>query len=237
MFCDRPKNVRLLLVAFRGTEIANAADWLTDLDVVKLEEFIKQNQGKDVHCKENLAYYTIREELRRLLLGGALATQFVAGLAYHKEDDILNNLVGDKNFGKFMEEKLNRDYTRYFRVVYRYDIVPRLPFGNPVTEFVHFGGCLYYSSWYKAQDLKEETNENYFNPLYFIPMHFNACLHFVRAIFVGIKEGKSFNEGFPSLFVRALGLLVPGMSSHSPRYYINGASCNLSILVRLFYSK
>nr|DAD46136.1 TPA_asm: hypothetical protein HUJ06_004366 [Nelumbo nucifera] len=273
IFCDRPEKARLIVVAFRGTEIANGTDWLTDLDISWIsvgEEIGRVHvgfmralglQGKGCRIrpkvykgKKPLAYYTIRERLETLLkqnenakilvtghsLGGALAILFVAGLVYHKEDALLNNLwrvytfgqprVGDDNFGRFMDAKLNGDQKRYFRVVYGYDIVPRLPFSRPITEFVHFGECLYYSSWYKAQVLKEEPNENYCSPWFFIPMHFNAWLDLVRAIFVGIKEGKSFEESPLSLCLRALGLLIPGLSSHSPRDYINGARLRVNEL-------
>ncbi|XP_019052274.1 PREDICTED: lipase-like [Nelumbo nucifera] len=239
--CDRPKDVRLIIVSFRGTEMFNAADWLTDLDLswISFGEIGRVHLGfmkglglhqeetngvrpKDYSAgnKNNLAYYTIRERLKMLLeenpdakilvtghsLGGALAILFVAGLVYHQEAALLNHLlgvytfgqprVGDENFGRFMDAKLKE---KYFRVVYRYDIVPRLPFGDPITQFAHFGNCIYYSSWYKAQVLREEPNENYINPSFFIPMHFDACLDLLRAY------------------------LIPGVSSHCPRDYVNSA--------------
>ncbi|XP_010261627.1 PREDICTED: uncharacterized protein LOC104600400 [Nelumbo nucifera] len=266
--CDKPKKVRLIIVSFRGTEMFNADDWLTDLDLSWISfggigrvhlGFMKalglhEDETNGIRPREysgenNLAYYTIRQKLRALLeenpdakilvtghsLGGALAILFVSGLVYHQEAALLNSLlgvytfgqprVGDESFGRLMEAKLKQ---KYFRVVYRYDIVPRLPFGDPITQFAHFGNCIYYSSWYKAQVLREEPNENYINPFFLIPMHFNACLDLLRAFYVG-RKGKSFEENSLSLFVRLIGILVPGVSSHFPRDYINSARLSTTI--------
>ncbi|KAF8398834.1 hypothetical protein HHK36_014697 [Tetracentron sinense] len=101
------------------------------------------------------AYYAIREKLRTLLernknakilvtghsLGGALAILFPCLLVLHQEDTILNSLtdvytfgqprVGDASFGNYMKKHFIENHIRYKRVVYRYDIVPRLPLRSP----------------------------------------------------------------------------------------------------------
>nr|DAD19233.1 TPA_asm: hypothetical protein HUJ06_020696 [Nelumbo nucifera] len=265
IFCDRKSSIRLIVVAFRGTEIFNAADWLTDLDIswasipgigkvhqgfmkaLGLHQAETNGVGSRKHAEagnKSLAYYTIREKLKRLLkrnqavkilvtghsLGGALAILFVAKLVHEKEEAILNKLlrvytfgqprVGDETFRSSMARRLKG---KYVRVVYRYDIVPRLPFGSPVTPFAHFGKCIYYTNWYQKQVLEKEPDENYFNPLYFIPMHWNAWMDLFRALFVGFQQGESFEENLLSLLERFVGLLIPGVSSHSPRDYINCA--------------
>ena len=54
---------------------------------------------------------------------------------------------------KFMNMKLNEPLTRYLRVVYWDDMVPRMPYDNKMFLFKHFGVCLYYNSCYKEKVL------------------------------------------------------------------------------------
>ncbi|OVA12354.1 Lipase [Macleaya cordata] len=265
--CDAPKDAKLIIVAFRGTEPFNAQDWSTDVDLswfsmgkmgrVHLgfmkalglqddKDYVK-GWPKNYTGDKKLAYYTIREKLRTLLdqnkgariivtghsLGGALAALFPSLLILHQEDTILNSLfgvytfgqprVGDKDFGSIMKANLNVTFKRYHRVVYRFDLVPRVPFDDPISQFVHYGGCLYFSSWYKGEVMKKEPNQNYFNPLYLIPKYFNAWLDLFRGIFAGIKLGKDFQESLVSILFRMVGLFVPGLASHSPRDTVNSA--------------
>ncbi|XP_043695373.1 triacylglycerol lipase OBL1-like [Telopea speciosissima] len=202
-----------------------------------------------------LAYYTLREKLRQLLeqnpnakilvtghsLGGALAIVFPAILVYHQETSILDRLlrvytfgqprVGDKEFGDSMEKQLNGTSKRYNRVVYRYDIVPRVPPNARIFQFAHFGGCIYYKSWYKAQILKGTPDKNYFNPLYLPSQYINAWLDLFRGLFAGIRHGKGFKESLVSIGFRLIGLIIPGVASHSPRDYVNGTRlANIEIM-------
>ncbi|XP_042497813.1 triacylglycerol lipase OBL1-like isoform X2 [Macadamia integrifolia] len=267
IFCDKPENAEMIVVAFRGTELFNLRDWATDIDLswLNLGEMGKvhvgfmralgfQKDAKDAQTgwpKENkgdkvLAYYTIKEKLRQLLeqnpnakilvtghsLGGALAILFPAILLYHQENSILDRLcgvytfgqprVGDRKFGYIMEKQLNGTSRRYYRVVYRYDIVPRVPPQWSLLPFAHFGVCIYYKSWYKAQISKEEPDKNYFNLLYFPSQYINAWFDLFRGLFAGIRHGKEFKEGSIPIGARLFGLLIPGLASHGPRDYVNG---------------
>ncbi|KAF8398833.1 hypothetical protein HHK36_014696 [Tetracentron sinense] len=207
-----------------------------------------KNLSRDEENRK-FAYYAIREKLRALLkhnknakilvtghsLGGALAILFPCLLVLHQEDAILNSLtdvytfgqprVGDASFGNYMKKHFIMNHIRYKRVVYRYDIVPRLPFKEPIINFSHFGGCIYYTSWYNIEVLDKEPNENYLNILYFPTMHFHALLDLLRALTIGITEGKDFEESWCSILLRIVGLFIPGagVASHSPRDYVNGA--------------
>ncbi|KAI3914301.1 hypothetical protein MKW92_037379 [Papaver armeniacum] len=265
IYCDAPTNANMIVVAFRGTEPFNMKDWSTDVDLswfsmgkmgrVHLgfmkalglqndKDYIK-GWPKTYTGSKVLAYYTIRDQLNKLLeqnkgariiitghsLGAALATLFPSVLVLHEEDTILKSIygvytfgqprVGDKDFGVIMKENLNEPFKRYHRVVYRFDVVPRVPFDDRISQFAHFGGCLYFSSWYKGEVMKKEPNQNYFNPLYIIPKYFNAWLDLFRGIFAGVKLGKDFKESLMSILFRMVGLLIPGLASHSPRDTVN----------------
>ncbi|XP_042487264.1 triacylglycerol lipase OBL1-like isoform X1 [Macadamia integrifolia] len=267
IFCDKREDAEVIVVAFRGTELFNLRDWLTDIDLswLKLGEMGKVHVGfmkalgiQDEKCadkgwpkeytgKKKLAYYTIRKKLRKLVkenpnakilvtghsLGGALAVLFPAILVFHQDKSILDKLdgiftfgqprVGDTKFRDSMEKQLNGNRKKYYRVVHRYDIVPRVPLHGYFIPFAHFGGCIYYKSWYKAQILPEEPNKNYFNPLHFPSKYINAWLDLFRGLIAGIRHGKDFKENRISIGVRLFGLLIPGFASHSPRDYVNDA--------------
>ncbi|XP_043694458.1 triacylglycerol lipase OBL1-like [Telopea speciosissima] len=220
-------------------------DFMKALGLKKDAKDAETGWPKEYTGDKVLAYYTIREKLRQLLeqnpnakllvtghsLGGALAIVFPAILVYHQENSILDRLlgvytfgqprVGDKEFGDSMEKQLNGTSRRYYRVVYRYDTVPRVPSNGLILHFSHFGGCIYYKSWYKSQILKEEPDKNYFNPLFFPSLYINAWLDLFRGLFAGIRHGKGFTENWTSIGLRLFGLFIPGFASHSPRDYVN----------------
>ncbi|NP_001304804.1 uncharacterized protein LOC105041961 [Elaeis guineensis] len=203
------------------------------------KELSRNDPGKPV------AYYVLRDTLRTLLkkhnnakilvtghsLGGALAAIFPALLAMHEEYDILDSIygvmtygqprVGDATFKKYVESILSK---RYYRMVYRYDIVPRVPFDMPpVAMFKHCGTCIYYDGWYERQAMNEDSpNPNYFDVKYTIPVYLNALGDLMKALLLGRTQGKDFKEEFLSILYRASGLILPGVASHSPRDYVNG---------------
>ena len=122
-----------------------------------------------------LAYYTIREKLKEMLasnknakfivtghsLGAALAILFPSILALHGEKELLDRLeavytygqprVGDEEFGLFMKNCLRRHDIKYYRIVYGYDIVPKLPFDNTLMTFKHFGKSIHFNSLYHGK--------------------------------------------------------------------------------------
>ncbi|KAJ8637065.1 hypothetical protein MRB53_011332 [Persea americana] len=194
-----------------------------------------------------LAYYSIRDTLKTLLqvhknakivvtghsLGGALAAILPSILILHDETTILNSLagvltfgqprVGDETFGSFIEARLRNSGLQqfYYRVVYRYDVVPRVPFDDPSSQFKHFGCCIYFSSWYKGQMMKEEPDKNYFDPQYLPSKYFNACKDLITSLFLSKKQGQDFKESGACIMYRITGLLIPGVGSHNPRDYLN----------------
>lgn len=137
---------------------------------------LKFNGSPLRHCG---AYSTITKELKRYFaanhrtrfivaghsLGGALAILFPAALVQLKEDSVLKRLegvytfgqpkVGDRKFGRFMDEQFERYGVKYYRFIYSNDIVPRLPYDNSVLMYKHFGTCLYIDCFYqrKVNDL------------------------------------------------------------------------------------
>lgn len=193
-----------------------------------------------------IAYYKLREVIRDQLkthpqarlvitghsLGGALAAVFPALLALHGETEILGRLgtvqtygqprVGDSTFVNFFRAEVEKA-AAFYRVVYRYDIVPRVPFdAPPVAEFSHGGSCVYYDGWYDGKVLPGDApNPNYFDPRYLLSMYGNALGDLVKGAFLWTRAGKDYREGPVSLLYRASGLLIPGLASHSPRDYVN----------------
>lgn len=118
------------------------------------------------------AYYSVRRRVKELLkqhenakfvvtghsLGGALAILFPTVLLLHEEEEMMQRLLGIYTFGqprvgnrdlaRYVEEQLERLHTRYLRLVYCTDLVPRLPYDDKTFLYKHFGMCLYYNSLY-----------------------------------------------------------------------------------------
>uniref|UniRef100_A0A7C9DJ38 Triacylglycerol lipase n=1 Tax=Opuntia streptacantha TaxID=393608 RepID=A0A7C9DJ38_OPUST len=274
ILCEKPKDVNLILISFRGTELFDACDWSTDFDyswyqipnlgkvhVGFLEALGLGNRTNITSFKCNLqvknmkvsspdnskitAYDAVKTKLKELLaenpdakfvvtghsLGGALAILLPIVLVLNEETQVMERLlgvytfgqprVGDVKLGRSMEEHLNEPEPRYFRVVYCNDLVPRLPYDDKAFLYKHFGACLYYNSFYKEQKVEEEPNRNYFGVRYLIQQHLNAVWELIRALTIQYVHGSDYKENWCSIFVRLIGLLVPGVSAHSPRDYVN----------------
>uniref|UniRef100_A0A7N0TQP4 Fungal lipase-type domain-containing protein n=1 Tax=Kalanchoe fedtschenkoi TaxID=63787 RepID=A0A7N0TQP4_KALFE len=191
------------------------------------------------------AYYTLREKLRELLgehkeakfavtghsLGAALAILFVAVLMFHEEEELLARLegvytfgqprVGDGQFGEYMTRKLEEFDVRYRRYVYCNDMVARLPFDDKALMYKHFGPCFYFNSCYKEKVLREEPDKNYFSLWWHIPKMLNACWELVRGFILPFRYGPEYRENWVMTLARVIGLMLPGLTDHIPRDYVN----------------
>ncbi|KAI3455692.1 hypothetical protein Pfo_012355 [Paulownia fortunei] len=198
-----------------------------------------------VESGDKTAYYAVRSKLKDLLkkhknakfvvtghsLGGALALLFPTVLVLHEEEEVMQRLlgvytygqprVGNRQLGRFMEAHLERPDSKYFRVVYCNDLVPRLPYDDKTFLYKHFGICLYYNSLYVEQKVDEEPNRNYFGLRYLIPEHLNVVWELFRSLTIGNMYGPGYKECWESFLLRIVGLALPGVSAHSPVEYVN----------------
>ncbi|XP_057252141.1 triacylglycerol lipase OBL1 isoform X2 [Beta vulgaris subsp. vulgaris] len=206
---------------------------------------------------ELTAYIEVKTKLKDLLeehknakfvvtghsLGGALAILFPTVLILHEESEMIKRLlgvytfgqprIGDAKLGRFIEEQLNKPELRYFRVVYCNDVVPRLPYDDKTFLYKHFGICLYYNSFYTQQKVEEEPNKNFYGIRYLIPAHVNAAWELIRALMMGYLYGVDYQEDWYSIFVRVVGLVLPGISAHSPRDYVNSVRLGREYAVQM----
>ncbi|XP_038994667.1 triacylglycerol lipase OBL1-like [Hibiscus syriacus] len=202
---------------------------------------------QDNNAQHQFAYYTLREKLREVLkendeakfiltghsLGGALAILFPSVLMLHGEKWLLDRLdgvytfgqprVGDALFGEYMKENMKKFDVKYFRYVYSNDMVPRVPYDDKNTLFKHFGPCLFFNSFYVGKILPEEPNKNYFSLLWVMPKMVNAVWELIRGFILPCIYGPDYKEGWLLRILRVTGLLIPGLSAHSPQDYVNSA--------------
>ncbi|EEF29057.1 triacylglycerol lipase, putative [Ricinus communis] len=203
------------------------------------------SEGTMIEWAKKSAYYAVLLKLKSLLkehkhakfvvtghsLGGALAILFPSVLVIQEETEILQRLlniytfgqprIGDAQLGKFMESYLNYPVTRYFRVVYCNDMVPRVPFDDKIFAFKHFGNCLYFDSRYFGRLMDEEPNRNYFGLRHIIPMRLNAIWEVLRSFIISHTHGADYQESWFCTFFRVMGLVLPGVAAHSPIDYVN----------------
>uniref|UniRef100_A0A6N2N7D8 Fungal lipase-type domain-containing protein n=1 Tax=Salix viminalis TaxID=40686 RepID=A0A6N2N7D8_SALVM len=192
-----------------------------------------------------IAYYTIREKLRELLeqnettkfiltghsMGGAIATLFPAVLAMHHETGLLKRLegvytfgqprVGDEEFKRFMESLMQNHGFKYLRFVYCNDVVTRLPIDDSTFLFKHFGTCVYHNSCYNGKIVSEEPHKNYISVFAAIPRFLNALWELARSFILPCRKGLDYKESWLLILVRWYGLILPGLSAHTPQDYVN----------------
>ncbi|KAG0562443.1 hypothetical protein KC19_9G146700 [Ceratodon purpureus] len=169
-------------------------------------------------------------------LGGALAALYTGMLYYNGETEIVPKVaavytfgqprVGDEKFAKYMTEKLTD--SRYFRVVYCNDLVPRIPFDDELFAFKHFGLCFYYNSQYKGRCLVEAPRKNYFYLSDLLMVHVTAVGELINAFRPVDPE---YAESWSSIMARVMALFVPGIGGHSPVNYVNAVRLGPSPLV------
>ncbi|GMI90639.1 hypothetical protein like AT5G42930 [Hibiscus trionum] len=212
---------------------------------------LQKNKGwpkvieQDNNGGPQFAYYTLREKLREILkeneeakfiltghsLGGALAILFPSVLMLHDEKWLLDRLdgvytfgqprVGDEKFGEYMKANMRKFDVKYFRYVYSNDMVPRVPYDDKNTLFKHFGPCLFFNSFYVGKVLPEEPNKNYFSLLWVVPKVVTAFWELIRGFILPYVYGPNYKEGWFLRMLRLTGLLIPGLSAHSPQDYVN----------------
>ncbi|TYI56538.1 hypothetical protein E1A91_D11G217500v1 [Gossypium mustelinum] len=242
---DKSDDHDTVVVTFRGTEPFDADAWCTDIDL----SYHKVPSIGHVHRgfmkALGMQKYGDGDKLKALLsetektkyimtghsLGGALAILFPAILLYHDEKLLLKRLegvytygqprVGDEEFCKFMENKLEEHKIPYFRFVYCNDMVPRLPYDDKEHWYKHFGTCLYYNRHYDGKFVHVLPNKNYFSVLHAVRMRINSVFELIRSFTIHYSKGPGYKEGWFLRVSRMIGLVILGVSAHSPQDYVN----------------
>ncbi|KAG6542653.1 hypothetical protein Mapa_015887 [Marchantia paleacea] len=135
--------------------------------------FPRKSEAHFEEPKKLLAYHCMTQKIKQLMeenpeaklyvtghsLGGALAALYTTLLFYKNETLVTDRLgavytfgqprVGDDEFSRYVMNRFGK--TKYFRVVYSNDVVPRLPFDDNLFRFKHGGFCYYFNACYKGE--------------------------------------------------------------------------------------
>ncbi|KAI5067981.1 hypothetical protein GOP47_0016326 [Adiantum capillus-veneris] len=193
-----------------------------------------------------LAYDAICSRVRTLLrqnlgaklyitghsLGGALATLFSALLLIEDNETCLSlggvftygqPRVGDAKFASFVQKKLcGTSPKKYFRVVYRTDIVPRLPFDDRMFQFKHISPCHYYESCSKSLALVEEPYKDFILVMLQPMPHLSAVRELWVSLLARIKGREhGYVETGLAVVMRFVAMVYPGLCAHVPSCYVD----------------
>lgn len=69
--------------------------------------------------------------------------------------------------------------------------------------------------------MRDESDENYFSLWGTIKRMYNAVLEFIRSFTIATEKGSEYKEGWLLKLARALGIILPGISNHTPQDYVN----------------
>ncbi|KAL2620314.1 hypothetical protein R1flu_000519 [Riccia fluitans] len=202
-----------------------------------------------------LAYDDVTSEVKKLMsqnpaaklfvtghsLGGALANMYTAFLFFNNEEMLISRYgalytfgqprTGAKDYSDFLIGKVEQ--SRYRRVVYGDDLVPRVPFDDKIFQFKHCGYCYYYNLRYMETTMSDAPNHNFFSWKFsvMISQRVGAIYDLILSIFAGWIYGPEYREGLISIFVRFFGLLTPGLVSHLLNNYVNAVRLGPPFLV------
>lgn len=87
------------------------------------------------------------------------------------------------------------------------------------VEFVIHSSDFFFIAFIKKVD--EEPNKNYFGLRYLIPAYVNAWWELIRSFIMDSMYGTEYMEGWLSVVLRVVGLILPGISAHNPTNYVN----------------
>lgn len=167
-------------------------------------------------------------------LGGALAAMFAAiVLSNNVEKNLLlkrleavytfgQPRIGDKVFARFIANRIEKEKVKYYRVVYAYDLVPRVPFDDSIFGFRHFGFCCYNNILFQQKALIEQPNKNFMDVMFSPVMRMCAAWELVNGMVLNrVIYGDDFHDSGLMALARFVALITPGLVAHAPTNYVN----------------
>eukprot|EP00243_Klebsormidium_subtile_P001449 TRINITY_DN1249_c0_g1_i1.p1 TRINITY_DN1249_c0_g1~~TRINITY_DN1249_c0_g1_i1.p1 ORF type:complete len:622 (+),score=157.55 TRINITY_DN1249_c0_g1_i1:301-2166(+) len=167
-------------------------------------------------------------------LGGALAAMFTALLT--AEDDVMTERigglytfgqprVGDWSFAWYLHNKLNLPELRFVRLIYSNDLVPRVPFDDPVFQYKHLGPFHWSDAFYNVTvgTFNEQPALGMVTPYLtaFVEIFYNVVWNEIANALLRDDSHKRPRESAFQILARMGSVFFPRIGAHNPTNYLN----------------
>ncbi|CAH2043169.1 unnamed protein product [Thlaspi arvense] len=207
-----------VVVAFRGTEPFNSEDWCSDFDITwyELPNIGRIHGGfmKALGLQNNCSWP--KKPLPN--------PNRLSPLAYYSIRDTLKALAAQNEHTQFVltGHSLGGALAILFAAV--------LVIHDETELLKRIQGIYTYG---QPRVLRDESDKNFFSLWGIIRMIYNAVLEFIRSFTIVTEKGSEYSEGWLLKVARVLGIIVPGISNHTPQDYVNATRLSPPIVFQV----
>ncbi|RZR85628.1 hypothetical protein BHM03_00012646 [Ensete ventricosum] len=236
ILCDKRVDASIVLISFRGTEPFDPDDWNTDIDYswYKIPKMGRIHMGflEALGLGNRIQVSTLQFHLQGHSLKRSYSATEVnydtSSLFVERKDGSLE--MDKENAYYVVRSKLKEllhEHKKAKFIVTGHSLGGALAVLFPAVLLFHkeeellkrlLGVIIFL---FLMKNVEEEPNRNYFGLRYLLPEYMNAVWELIRSLSMRYAYGTEYKESWLSICLGIYGLLMPGVSAHSPVNYIN----------------